>query len=163
MIVASSSSSFQIPLSGIKFSQIDIEGTPSDIVFELNKAIKAEGFPLGLTIGGQHVLEKTHLKMQNVTLRKAINQMCVQLKISYWDNARLRELYIKAGETSSFFMDTPDKDGKYTPAGPPQFMPVGFTSLPLRPAYFDRTIEDLARERNLFKPLSKPGERGQAT
>ena len=148
-VVASSSKTFEIPLSKLTFSQIDIEGTPADIVLELNRAMKGAGFPVGLTIGGQFILKKTHLRMRNVTLRQVIDQMCVQLRISYWDNARLRELYLNDGEASSFFMDAPGQDGKYTPAGPPQFMPTGFASLPFRAAYFDRTIEDLARERSL--------------
>ncbi len=142
------------PLSEIRFERVHVTGSPSDIVHETNAAMKQAGYPLGLSIGlpgeGKRVYNSTRLRMRNVTLREVIDQMCVQLRISYWDNARLRELYFYDGEQSSFFTKIRSEDGKYIPAGPPQFAPPGFDKLPLRDAYFDRTIEDLAEERGLL-------------
>lgn len=152
--VKSSAANLDIPLSTTHFEMIDARGNVSDLVDQINFAMKKAGHPLGLNVGlpseGVRVHKATHLKMQNVSLRQIIDQMCVQLRISYWDNARLRELYFYDGETTSFFMKIADKDGKYTPAGPPQFMPPGFAELPKRPAYFDMTIRQLALERNLI-------------
>ena len=150
ILVATSSARLKIPLSSVVFSKVDVRGDPFDIVSDLNAALKQSGFPLGLTMGGGRVLRRTHLKMKNVTLRQLIDQMCVQLEISYWDNARLREIYLCDGKTAAFHVELVDKEGKHTSAGPPQFMPPGFASLPFREAYFDRTIEDLARERGLI-------------
>ena len=154
VVVSSSAANLDLPLSAVRFKQIELKGNVSDVVDQINAAMKQAGFPMGLNIGipgeGVRVQEATHLKMREATLRQIIDQMCVQLKISYWDNARLRELYFYDGETTSFFMKIADKDGKYIPAGPPQFMPSGFAELPLRPAYFDMTIRQLAVERNLI-------------
>jgi hypothetical protein len=154
VVVRSSAANLDVPLSAVRFEKIELEGNVSDVVDQINTAMKKIGFPMGLNIGipgeGVRVQETTHLNMRDVTLRQIIDQMCVQLRISYWDNARLRELYFYDGETTSFFMKIADKDGKYIPAGPPQFMPSGFAELPLRPAYFDMTIKQLAVERNLI-------------
>jgi hypothetical protein len=149
VLVATSSASFKLPLSKLVFNKVDIRGDPFEIVSELNTALKQSGFPLGLTIGGGRVLRRTHLKMENVTVRQVIDQMCVQLEISYWDNARLRELYLCDSKTAAFHPEFVDKEGNQTPAGPPQFAPSGFALLPFRAPYFDRTIDDLARERGL--------------
>ena len=151
VLVATPPTTFKVPLSCVVFSKVDIRGDPFDIVSELNSALKKSGFPLGLTMGGGRVLRRTHLKMENATMRQLIDQMCAQLEISYWDNARLREIYLCDNKTAAFHPEIVDKDGKHIPAGPPQFMPPGFASLPLRAAYFNRTIEDLARERGLVK------------
>lgn len=152
--VKSSAANLDIPLSAIHFEIFDARGNVSDVVDQINSAIKKVGFPMGLNIGlpgeGVRIQQTTHLEMRGVSLRQIIDQMCVQLRISYWDNARLRELYFYDGETTSFFMKTADKDGKFIPAGPPQFMPPGFADLPKRPAYFDMTIRKLAIERNLI-------------
>jgi hypothetical protein len=66
---------------------------------------------------------------------------------------RLRELYFYDGETTCFtrVMSAKHEDGTYTRAGPAQFMPPGFASLPFTTAYFDMTIEVLARERGLLQ------------
>jgi hypothetical protein len=148
------------PLSAVRFDSVDVTGSPSDIVHEINAAMKKAGYPLGLSIGlpgeGQRVYESTRLRLDGVTLREAIDRMCVQLRISYWDNERLRELYFYDGERTSFFTEIRGKDGKYIPAGPPQFAPEGFDELPLREAYFDRTIKDLAEERGLLPQDPQP-------
>ncbi len=83
-------------------------------------------------------------------MRQLIDQMCVQLEISYWDDTRLLRIYLCDSKTAAFHPEIVDKDGKHIPAGPPQFMPPGFASLPFREAYFDRTIEDSARRRHLI-------------
>lgn len=142
------------PLSQVRFERVDVSGSPSDIIHEINVAMKNAGYPLGVSKGlpgeGRRVYESTRVRMQNVTLKEVIDQMCVQLRISYWDNARLREIYFYDGEQTSFFTKIRGQDGKYIPAGPMQFAPEGFEKLPLREAYFDRTIDDLARERGLM-------------
>lgn len=142
------------PLSQVRFERMDVPGSPSDIIDEINVAMKKAGYPLGISIGlpgeGRQVHESTRVRMQNVTLKEVIDQMCVQLRISYWDNARLREIYYYDGEQTSFFTKIRNQDGKYIPAGPIQFAPAEYKALPLRDAYFDRTIEDLAIERGLL-------------
>lgn len=152
VVVQTPSSDLKTPLSEVRFDRVDLRGNPMDIVLAINAGMKQAGLPLGLTIGGQFILEKTHLKMRNATLREIIDQMYVQLRISYFDNIRLRELYIFAGEQTAFTMtrDSTDRDGKHPLAGPREFMPTEFASLPLRNAYFHMSIEDLARERGLL-------------
>ena len=154
VVVRSSAANLDVPLSAVRFEKVDVRGDLLDAIYEINSALKNAGFPVGLTKGlpgdAVNARKATLLNMRDVTLRQIIDQLCVQLRISYWDNARLRELYFYDGETTSFFMKTADKDGKYIPAGPPQFMPPGFADLPKRPAYFDMTIRQLAIERNLI-------------
>lgn len=143
VIVSSHPHQEGLKLSEVVFKHVRLEGTPHQMVDHLNQAMKEAGFRVELQLAGTPRKDQTIVQMRQVTLREVIDQICLQLNLSYWDDAKHQKLHLQGGLSSSFDVYTRDEMGFFTPAGPRSASPPGYDLLPLRSEYFNQSIKSL--------------------